>query len=1268
MMELDNDFETAVVVPQENCSNIKFYEVCRVLDEIESNSTELSATVKLDKIFNNNLAASLVDHSTYPLVRLLIPYHDNSRGNFGIKEAKLIDIYINALSIPKEDSDYAKLINWKHPDNVNREDVGKLIYGVSGQRSSINKPSNKTLGDINMLLDRIVDANMASTEKDNKDSVFRDKIINVFPPTEQKWLIRIIFAKGDDKGLKIGLKKDSILNRLHPLAKEMHDSKCDLKGTLDGITPIGIAAASRKEDEGAITIEPLVAFSPMLSKKANTSVYHQSMSMIEATMDQIKEKPYIMETKIDGERMIFHKKGDETVLYSRKCTMYSTRYKHLEDTINKVMIANGVENCILDGEIVAWDTINNVAMPFGNNRSVAIVEGNGQASKDVLQYHVFDCLWFKAVEDCDVNGNNSNKNNNNNNNNNRTNARIKECIDDAMIKGHLPGYDKNANYQILEKFMNNTNKKSSVLMLPLAVRRILAERLCIVPVGIDRTRLFTTKSVVCTASDETERRRTLLGFFDAENSLGAEGIMVKLMDKPYILNQRSKSSWLKLKPDYSNAFTDMDVLVVGATYGDGRNQGTISSFVVAVINENGTFSAIGKVGSGYNAEQKEKFNHHIQKLQGDEAMVLWKKNTPFPEECLSWWGGDMSKQSTSGDSRPDILLPPCENSLVLTVKCAELVETDKYTSGICMRFPRMTTIRYDKPFKEVLSYKELIITMNQPKKDIDHSATAKVGINNRKSNRAKVTAISKVDPRFRARTEEDGPAVQFFDVMDNDNNDDDDDIPIEAVEGIFDGMVFVLPNDSYLKDTALAMKTKAEPEPEVEKVQAIEEKRPEQYKAFMVEYSAKAIAIFGDVVSIKNILDNHEFKYAEHLIDPIKKEKSVGYINRIMKKNTVLRDLGDDFPFLRLDGTLVPRNSNSNNSRQSTVQKREKVSSHSGITYLIKKGGGRCDQSYASTPDSGMEPLIVVGPKRPLAIATKNTIIFKDCTAISYKYILDCVRAKETLELTHEYIIMSSSNTYEEHLADACDIWGDSKTEDITPKRLETLLESCQYSCERFKKQVEDYKSANARSKKQIAAQAALGSTDLTKKKRSIVEDIAVNGTSKKWQRVGSKRFDDNSQEALRQATGIILWNPKIVVYFDFKTTSTTSKPITGACPAGANKVNLKLQYNKKDNSVFGYQGTDNARALHTVARLRARGMNIVQSFNAEVTHIILINGATECSEQLISIVKKFKRNVKYSNSNENTDNDNWKDIVSDTDSSCVMVFPMSWVEAQLQI
>ena len=104
-----------------------------------------------------------------------------------------------------------KLINWKHPDNVNREDVGKLIYGVSGQRSSINKPSNKTLGDINMLLDRIVDANMASTEKDNKDSVFRDKIINVFPPTEQKWLIRIIFAKGDDKGLKIGLKKDSIL-------------------------------------------------------------------------------------------------------------------------------------------------------------------------------------------------------------------------------------------------------------------------------------------------------------------------------------------------------------------------------------------------------------------------------------------------------------------------------------------------------------------------------------------------------------------------------------------------------------------------------------------------------------------------------------------------------------------------------------------------------------------------------------------------------------------------------------------------------------------------------------------------------------------------------------------------------------------------------------------------------------------------------------------------------------------------------------------------
>jgi hypothetical protein len=212
-----------VFVPQERCENLKFSDLCAALEYIESHPN-LNSTDKFNYLFNKEFVDAVGGHSTYPLVRLLIPYHDPSRRNFGLKEAKMIDVYIQALGIPRGDPDYIKLERWKKPDNTSKEEVGGLVKSILVSRRGVHH-SNKTLGDVNSLLDRICQAAgaqfnnrsaaatvaahtaaVASTTAGQanvtKSDLFRNEVINVYSPDEQKWLVRMIFAKAEERGLK----------------------------------------------------------------------------------------------------------------------------------------------------------------------------------------------------------------------------------------------------------------------------------------------------------------------------------------------------------------------------------------------------------------------------------------------------------------------------------------------------------------------------------------------------------------------------------------------------------------------------------------------------------------------------------------------------------------------------------------------------------------------------------------------------------------------------------------------------------------------------------------------------------------------------------------------------------------------------------------------------------------------------------------------------------------------------------------------------------
>lgn len=129
--------------------------------------------------------------------------------------------------------------------------------------------------------------------------------------------------------------------------------------------------------------------------------------------------PFCIDVKLDGERIICHKTGTNLLLHTRRSTDYTNLYGPVlmeyvltarvspspghsrpPPHCRSIMKHITVENVVLDGEIIAWNTETNKAMPFGGNRNVAAemvakMEAGEDASKlpQYMRYVVFDLLY-----------------------------------------------------------------------------------------------------------------------------------------------------------------------------------------------------------------------------------------------------------------------------------------------------------------------------------------------------------------------------------------------------------------------------------------------------------------------------------------------------------------------------------------------------------------------------------------------------------------------------------------------------------------------------------------------------------------------------------------------------------------------------------------------------------------------------------------------------------------------------------------------------------
>jgi len=277
------------------------------------------------------------EDSFFTGMRFLLPHLDKDRQSYGMKEVVLAKYYIEALYISKESEDAIKVLNYSAQTSAKKDagDFASVAYTVLMNRCP--QKGSLSMDDIDKALDVMAQSNAEGRRDVIKKEIQR--VIRSSTALEQKWIIRVML-----KDMKLGMNENTILPLFHPEAMELYNV-CNslLKVCVD------LHDIKTKLNEAEITL--FSPFRPMLGQRT-------SLEDVEKLMN---ETMFIIETKIDGERMQLHKNNDEFRYYSRNANDYTqtfgaTKYRGTFTPFIAESFKENIKTCILDGEMVGYDT------------------------------------------------------------------------------------------------------------------------------------------------------------------------------------------------------------------------------------------------------------------------------------------------------------------------------------------------------------------------------------------------------------------------------------------------------------------------------------------------------------------------------------------------------------------------------------------------------------------------------------------------------------------------------------------------------------------------------------------------------------------------------------------------------------------------------------------------------------------------------------------------------------------------------------------------
>ncbi|GIU70191.1 MAG: DNA ligase [Candidatus Woesearchaeota archaeon] len=161
----------------------------------------------------------------------------------------------------------------------------------------------------------------------------------------------------------------------------------------------------------------------------------------------------------------------------------------------------------------------------------------------------------------------------------------------------------------------------------------------------------------------TDNEKEAEKFYKKSLEFGNEGVMLKSLTAPYKPGSRV-GYMVKLKP----VMETLDLVIVGAEWGEGKRKGWLTSFTISCYDEDtDEYLEIGKFGTGI----KEK----------DEEGVSFEQLTELLKPYI------IEEKGREVKIKPEI---------VVEIKFEEIQKSPSYNSGYALRFPRLVRIREDR--------------------------------------------------------------------------------------------------------------------------------------------------------------------------------------------------------------------------------------------------------------------------------------------------------------------------------------------------------------------------------------------------------------------------------------------------------------------------------------------------------------------------------------------------------------------------------------------
>ncbi|CAK7345720.1 unnamed protein product [Dovyalis caffra] len=540
----------------------------------------------------------------FSAIRLILPNLDRERGTYGLKESVLAVSLIDALGMSRDSPDALKLINWrKGGPKTTGANAGNfpLVAAEMLQRRQGMASGGVTIGELNELLDKL-----ASSENRAEKTAVLATLITKTNTQEMKWIIMILL-----KDLKLGISEKSIFHEFHPDAEDLFNVTCDLKLVCEKLK-------DRNQRHKRQDIEVGKAVRPQLAMRVSDA---------HAAWKKLHGKEVVVECKFDGDRIQIHKNGAEVHYFSRNFLDHSEYAHGMSDIIVQNVLD---ERCILDGEMLVWDTSLNRFAEFGSNQEIDVAfdilyVGDTSVIHRTLKER--QELLRKVVKP--------------------VKGRLEIIVPDGGLNAHrLPGSER--------------------------------EPCC---------------SLIAYNVDDIEK------FFKETIENRAEGIVLKDLGSKWEPSDRS-GKWLKLKPEYIRAGSDLDVLIIGGYYGSGRRGGEVAQFLLGLAERPAPNMYPRRVGNGLSDEELDTV---VSKLK-----PYFRKNEYPKKSPPSFY-----QVTNNSKERPDVWIENPDKSIILSITSdIRTISSEVFAAPYNLRFPRIDRVRYDKPWHECLDVQSFVELVN----------------------------------------------------------------------------------------------------------------------------------------------------------------------------------------------------------------------------------------------------------------------------------------------------------------------------------------------------------------------------------------------------------------------------------------------------------------------------------------------------------------------------------------------------------------------------